>query len=128
MRPNPKLITPIKSKNQVSCSRRSNSTIPITIPIVPVVKNTIIKTFALKGWMYFITDNKIQHYYKLTVVEKFLIENHLAGNTLNLQKFHCTSCQCSSAWLEHSPCKRKVMGSDPIIGFIKFSYWHSYSH
>ena len=28
-------------------------------------------------------------------------------------------CQCSSAWLEHSPCKRKVVGSDPIIGFCK---------
>lgn len=28
-----------------------------------------------------------------------------------------TICQCSSVWLEHSPCKRKVVGSDPIIGF-----------
>ena len=27
-------------------------------------------------------------------------------------------CQCSSAWLEHSPCKRKVVGSDPIIGSL----------
>ena len=27
-------------------------------------------------------------------------------------------CQCSSARLEHSPCKRKVVGSDPIIGFL----------
>ena len=25
-------------------------------------------------------------------------------------------CQCSSAWLEHSPCKRKVEGSKPSIG------------
>ena len=35
---------------------------------------------------------------------------------------HLVMCQCSSAWLEHSPCKRKVVGSDPIIGSFCSSF------
>ena len=40
---------------------------PITIPILPVAKNIIIKTLTLVGSMYLITGIKIPEYYKLMV-------------------------------------------------------------
>ena len=43
-------------------------------------------------------------------------EHNHARYGLNLRLLHRAQCQCSSAWLEHSPCKRKVAGSDPVIG------------
>ena len=48
------------------------------------------------------------------------------GNNLKRIRFimhhGCANlCQCSSAWLEHSPCKRKVEGSKPSIG-LTISY------
>lgn len=46
-------------------------------------------------------------------------------HNLNRQYTYDATCQCSSAWLEHSPCKRKVAGSDPVIGFFIINIaWH----
>ena len=115
--PNPRLMTPIKVS--IIVEEGGATTKPTTIPSIPVEKNNIIKTLTFVGAIYFITGIKKRQYYKLTVkliLQKFSV----TGNTLNLQKFHFTSCQCSSAWLEHSPCKRKVVGSDPAIGFHNY--------
>ena len=97
---------------------------PIIIPKIPVPKNIIIRTFSLNGLMYFIYRlcTKNQHYKWNDKSGQFnpkmkKSQNQTSGNILNHPNFHFTTCQCSSAWLEHSPCKRKVMGSDPVIGF-----------
>ncbi len=95
---------------------------PIIMPITPVPRNIIIKTFSLFGSMYriLISGIKIGDYYKLTVNSNRIRQVNvfqILGNILNLQKFHLTLCQCSSAWLEQLICNQQVVGSDPVIGF-----------
>lgn len=51
---------------------------------------------------------------------KVLFQIPLAGNTLKIQNVYWILCQYSSAWLEHQICNLRVVGSDPIIGFLNF--------
>ena len=48
------------------------------------------------------------------------ISNISTGNTLKIQNVYWILCQYSSAWLEHQICNLRVVGSDPIIGFLIF--------
>ena len=66
--PKPTLMRPMKVIITVIDGGATDN--PIMIPITPVVKNIIIRTFTLVGSMYRICRIKIRHYYKLTVKQR----------------------------------------------------------
>lgn len=96
------------------------------IPILPVPKNISIRTLSLCGFTYFIDFAQL---YMVLKIDYFLAD----GKTCNLFREHFkpsslfgTLCQCSSAWLEHSPCKRKVASPTLAIGSFR-SFFHQKS-
>jgi hypothetical protein len=53
---------------------------PMTIPMLPVAKNIIIKTLTLVGSMYLISGIKMEYYYKLAVDLAIFNKNYFQSN------------------------------------------------
>ena len=113
---NMRLVTPNRVYMKVGC--HSPRPCPIIIPNIPVPKNKAIRTFSFFAGRFLNFISRYAQYWTLLKIDgDFANMISPRDNTLNYPNLHFTSCQCSSAWLEHSPCKRKVEGSNSSIGF-----------
>ena len=77
--PKPMLMTPMKVIIIVMDDGVIGDN-PITIPILPVAKNIIIKTLTLVGSMYLISGIKMEYYYKLAVDLAIFNKNYFQSN------------------------------------------------
>jgi hypothetical protein len=53
---------------------------PMTIPMLPVAKNIIIKTLTLVGSMYLISGIKMEYYYKMAEDLAIFNKNYFQSN------------------------------------------------